>query len=262
MEVLGFDIGGSGIKGAVIDILNGEMKSERLRYPTPEFGKPEAVVDVFNQIIRKLDYKGPVGYGFPVLTKNGVVLYAANIDDAWEGIEIGRFIEDGTGLPAYVLNDADAAGLAEMRFGVGKDQQEGVVMLLTLGTGIGSAIFVDGILFPNTELGHLKIRGKDAEKRASDAARKKKELTWEKWAERFQEYLDELELLFSPDVFILGGGLSKKTDSYLHLLQTRAKIIPASLKNDAGIIGASVFAYEMSSKRKTKQVESSDQTVE
>ena len=255
MQVLGFDIGGSGIKGAVVDCETGELKSERLRYPTPEFGRPEAVVDVFNQIIRKLDYKGPVGYGFPCLIKNGVVLYAANIDNAWEGIEIERFIEDGTGLPAFVVNDADAAGVAEMRFGMGKDYEDGVVMLLTLGTGIGSAIFVDGVLFPNTELGHLKIRGKDAEKRASDAARKKKELTWEKWADRFQEYLDELELLFSPDVFILGGGMSKRTDSFLHLLKTRAKIIPAILQNNAGIIGASVFAFQKASKRKSVEAE-------
>ncbi|GAP15013.1 transcriptional regulator/sugar kinase [Longilinea arvoryzae] len=244
MDILGIDIGGSGIKGAIVDVSSGEIKTERYRLPTPEGAFPEDVAETIAQVVKNFSYQGPVGMGFPAVIIHGVCLSAANIDPSWIETNVNGLIGNKIGMPAYTVNDADAAGVAEMRFGAGRGFDRGVVIMLTLGTGIGSAVFTNGILVPNTELGHIEIRGKDAERRASDAARKRKNLSWEEWAERFQEYLEYIEKLFSPDMIILGGGASKESERFLNHLDTRAKLIPAQLLNQAGIIGAAIYASE------------------
>jgi polyphosphate glucokinase len=241
MEILGIDIGGSGIKGAPVNVATGEMLTERHRIPTPQPSKPEAVAEVVAEIVKHFDWKGPIGCTFPSVVKGGVMYSAANVDKEWIGTDGQTLFEQATGCPVLALNDADAAGIAEMEFGAGKGQM-GVVFILTLGTGIGSAIFHRGVLLPNTELGHLEVRGKDAENRASDRIRKEKDLDWEEWAERLNEYFGRLEFLFSPDLFIVGGGVSAKSEKFLPLLKTRAEVIPAQLLNDAGIVGAALAA--------------------
>jgi polyphosphate glucokinase len=244
MDVLGIDIGGSGIKGAVVDVSNGEIKTERYRIATPEGARPNDVAETVDQIVKHFSYQGPVGLGFPAVVIHGICYSAANIDQGWVNANVNDLIGKTIGMPAYTVNDADAAGVAEMRFGAGKGLERGVVIMLTVGTGIGTAVFTEGHLVPNTELGHIEIRGKDAERRASDAARKRKKLSWDEWAERFQEYLERIEMLFSPDMIILGGGASKESERYLSHFKTRAKIIPAQLLNLAGIIGAAIYASE------------------
>lgn len=244
MDILGIDIGGSGIKGAPVDTKRGVFKQDRYRIDTPKSAKPEPVAEVVAKIVKHFDWKGPVGCTFPGITKQGVLYSAANVDDSWIGVDARRLFQRVTGCPVLVLNDGDAAGIAEMQFGAGRGRQ-GVVLILTLGTGIGSSIFVNGLLMPNTEIGHLEIRGKDAEKRAADSARRRKDMSWKKWAKRLNEYLNYVEFLFSPDLIILGGGVSKKHDKYFHLLQTEAEIVPAQLLNDAGIIGAALAAHEL-----------------
>ncbi|NPV84945.1 MAG: ROK family protein [Anaerolineae bacterium] len=242
MHVLGIDVGGSGIKGAVVDIATGTLVTEKLRLPTPDGARPDDIAMVVKEIVGQLNWSGKIGIGFPSLIINGVALIAANIDSSWVGLNVVELFSNATGCPVVVVNDADAAGIAEMTYGTGKAYQKGVVLFLTLGTGIGSAFFVNGHLFPNTELGHLEVRGKDAEKRASAAVRTEKNLGWKEWAERLQEVLAKMEMLFSPDVIILGGGVSKNSDKFLPYLNLRAKVIPAQLRNDAGIIGAALFA--------------------
>jgi polyphosphate glucokinase len=244
MEILGIDIGGSGIKGATVDTMTGAFTAERHRIPTPQPALPEAVGDVVAELVHHFDWNGPVGCTFPAVVKNGVMYSAANVDNSWIGTDGHRIFQAKTNRPVIVLNDGDAAGIAEMTFGAGVGHR-GVVMILTFGTGIGSAVFVDGHLMPNTELGHLEIRGKDAEDRASDRIRTEKDLSWEKWAKRVNEYLGHLEFLFSPDLFIFGGGVSKKHDKFFHLLHTRAPVVPAALLNDAGIVGAALAARDL-----------------
>lgn len=244
MEILGIDIGGSGIKGAPVDVDTGAFAAERYRIPTPQPSKPEAVAEVVGEIVKHFDWHGPIGCTFPAIVKNGVVYSAANVDHDWIGTDAHRLFQRVTNCPVLVLNDGDAAGIAEMQYGAGKGHR-GVVLILTFGTGIGSAIFVNGTLMPNTELGHLELRGKDAEHRASDGVRQEKELSWEKWAKRVNEYLQYLEFLFSPDLIIFGGGVSKKHEKFFHLLNTQADIVPAQLLNDAGIIGAGLAAREL-----------------
>lgn len=241
MHVLGIDIGGSGIKGAPVDTLTGTLVTERFRIPTPEPSEPEAVAGVIQQIATHFTWEGPIGCTFPAIVKSGVMWSAANVDERWIGTNGKQLFEQATHLPVMVMNDADAAGLAEMEFGAGRGH-DGVVIMLTFGTGIGSALFVNRILVPNTELGHLEVRGKDAEHRASDRIRQEKELSWEKWAERVNEFLARVEFLFSPDLFIVGGGVSKKHERFLPLLETRAQVVPAQLLNDAGIVGAAMAA--------------------
>ncbi|MFN8373997.1 MAG: ROK family protein [Anaerolineae bacterium] len=241
MEILGIDIGGSGIKGAPVNIETGEMLTERHRIPTPHPAHPDAVADVVTRIAHHFEWKGPIGCTFPAVVKDGVMYSAANVDKSWIGTNGQQLFEEKTECPVVVLNDADAAGIAEMQFGAGRGQM-GVVFIITLGTGIGSAIFHKGVLLPNTELGHLELRGKDAENRASDRIRKEKDLGWNEWADRLNEYFGRLEFLFSPDLFIIGGGVSAKAEKFLSLLETRAQIIPAQLLNDAGIIGAALAA--------------------
>jgi polyphosphate glucokinase len=241
MIVLGIDIGGSGIKGAPVDVTTGELVQERWRHPTPQPSKPEAVAKVVAEVVRYFDWQGPIGCTFPAVAQNGVLFSAANVDKSWIGIDGQKLIANETGCPTTLLNDADAAGMAEVTFGAGKDRV-GKIIVLTLGTGIGSAMFVSGILWTNSELGHLEVRGKDAENRASDRIRKAQGLSWAKWARRLNEFLGKVEFLFSPDLFVIGGGVSKKHHKFLPLLKTRAEIVPAQFLNNAGIVGAALAA--------------------
>ncbi|MCB9077658.1 MAG: ROK family protein [Anaerolineaceae bacterium] len=241
MQLLGIDIGGSGIKGALVDIEKGELATKRHRIPTPQPATPEAVSDTVAEITQHFDWTGPIGCTFPAIIKGGVAHSAANVDNSWIGVNAEQLIAEKTGCPTLLLNDADAAGIAEMEFGAGRGQQ-GTVIMLTFGTGIGSAIFIKGILVPNTEFGHMEVRGRDAEHRASDKIRSDKNLTWEDWAERVNEFLNRMEQLFSPDLFIFGGGVSKKHDKFFEFLKTETKVVPAELRNHAGIIGAAMAA--------------------
>jgi polyphosphate glucokinase len=241
MEALGLDIGGSGIKGAPVDLATGTLLAPRQRFPTPDSAKPDEMAEVVGQIARHFQWNGPIGCGFPAVVRGGVAYTAANIDRTWIGTNVEKLFQKTTGCGSVrVLNDADAAGLAEMEFGAGKGREKGVIIMITIGTGLGTAIFVDGKLLPNTELGHIEIRGKDAERRASDAARQRKGWSLEEWAPRFNEYLTRLEALLWPDVFILGGGASKEFDEILPFIKTRAEIIPAKFLNLAGIVGAAL----------------------
>ena len=240
MEVLGIDIGGSGIKGAPVDIDTGVLTALRYRVPTPSPADPNSFADVIGEIARNFSWTGAIGCGFPAVIHDGEAYSAANIDSAWIGVNATELFSKVTGCQTVVINDADAAGLAEMAFGAGRGHEKGVVLLLTVGTGIGSAVFVDGHLLPNTEFGHLQIRGKDAERRASDAKRQKKDLSWPDWAERFNEVLKSLEALMSPDYIIIGGGISRKNELFFPYLRARAEIVPAQLFNQAGIVGAAL----------------------
>ena len=244
MTVLGIDFGGSGIKGALVDEKTGEMIAERFRLETPDGAKPEDVAHVIRQVAEHFEWEGRIGVGLPAVVLHGVVHTAANIDPSWIGMNSEELFSQITGCPTFVVNDADAAGVAEMTYGVGRDQSKGMVLFLTLGTGIGSAIFMDGKLVPNTELGHLEVNGKDAERRASDATRKRKNLSWVDWASRLQEVLAHLEALLWPDLIILGGGVSKESENFLQFIKLRAPVIPAKLLNQAGIIGAAIYAAQ------------------
>lgn len=243
MNILGIDIGGSGIKGAIVDVKTGEMTTERQRIDTPTPSTPEAVAQVVAELVQQLNYQGPIGCTFPAIVQHGVMLTAANVDPSWIGTNGETIFQEATGCPVHVLNDADAAGVAEMRFGAGRNRQ-GVVIMLTFGTGIGSAIFLNGQLLPNTEFGHMKIRGKDAEHRAAARIRSEKDLSWKDWSKRVNEFLQQMEFLFSPDLFIIGGGVSKKFDKFAAHLKVRAELQPAQLLNEAGIIGAAMSAAE------------------
>lgn len=238
-EILGIDIGGTGIKGAVVNIYEGKLTQERVRIKTPKPATPDAVASTVQEIVTHFNWKGPVGAGFPAVVKKGKIYTAANIDPSWIGQNGEKLFEAKTKCNFTMLNDADAAGIAEMHFGAGKDHR-GMVIMLTLGTGIGCAMFIDKILVPNTELGHLKIRGKDAERRASDSARERKGYSWKNWAKKINEYLAELDRLLWPDIIIIGGGVSKEWSDFGPRLKARAKIVPAKLGNLAGIIGAAM----------------------
>jgi polyphosphate glucokinase len=239
---LGVDIGGSGIKAAPVDVTTGALLTKRERIPTPRRSTPHAVSVVVAQLARHFEWHGPIGCAFPARIKRGVALTAANVDASWVGTNVDAVMSKATGCPVSVMNDADAAGVAEMRWGAGRGRM-GVVVMITLGTGIGSAVFVDGILVPNTELGHLVIRGKDAETRASANARGDNHLSWKAWAALVDEYLLYLEALLSPDLFIIGGGVSDKADRFLPHLTTTADVVPAAMANDAGIAGAALAAH-------------------
>lgn len=243
MQVLGIDIGGSGIKGAPVDLETGSLLASRMRIPTPESGKPRPMADVVAEIVRHFDWKGPMGVGFPAVIRAGVVRSAANIHDKWIGVHLANLLSETTGCPTYVINDADAAGLAEMTYGVGNGRQ-GVVLVVTIGTGLGTALFTDGHLLPRTELGHIEIECVDAETRASDMARKLEKLSWKQWAKRLNVYLQTLERLFWPDLIVLGGGVAKKHEKFIPLLSLEAEVLPAMLLNEAGIVGAALAAHE------------------
>ncbi|MBE1586011.1 polyphosphate--glucose phosphotransferase [Nonomuraea angiospora] len=240
MNVLGIDIGGSGIKGAPVDIEAGELVQERLRIPTPQPSKPDEVAEAVAEIVKHFGWNGPVGVTFPGVVKDGVVLTAANVDHSWIGVDAAKLFGGAT-----VLNDADAAGVAEVTYGRGRGER-GTVLVLTFGTGIGSALFTEGTLVPNTELGHLELRGKDAEHRASARAREEHELSWEKWAERVEEYLRHVEMLLSPTLIVIGGGASRKADKFLPHVHLDTPVVPAALQNEAGIIGAALAASRRS----------------
>ena len=239
--VLGIDIGGTGIKAAPVDTDAGRMTSERVKLPTPHPAAPGPIAQVIRQLVDQFSWQGPIGITFPGVVSAGTIMTAANLDQSWIGVNAVTFLGDATGQPVTVLNDADAAGVAEMRFGAGRGES-GTVLLLTLGTGIGSALFYNGVLIPNTEFGHIEIHGKDAESRASERAREESQLSWHKWAERVDEYLDKMESLVWPELIIIGGGISRKSDKFLPRLSLRARIVPAALQNDAGIIGAAMAA--------------------
>lgn len=244
MEILGIDIGGSGIKGAPVDIRTGELLSERIRIPTPQPSKPRKVAKVVAEITRQFKWKGAVGVGFPAPIVDGKVMTAANIHKKWVGTDVAELFAKETGCPVYVFNDADAAGTAEMRLGAGAGRK-GVVIVITIGTGLGSAIFTDGCLVPGTELGHMQIDGKDAELRASGEVRKRESLSWKRWAKRFDRFLHEVEDLFWPNLFILGGGISKRHQEYFHYFTVRTEVVPAKLFNNAGIVGAALAAKDV-----------------
>ncbi|MFG2696963.1 polyphosphate--glucose phosphotransferase [Kitasatospora sp. NPDC048407] len=240
--VFGVDIGGSGIKGAPVDLDRGVLAQERLKVLTPHPSGPDAVIDAVCEVVRHFGHHGPVGLTFPGVVVDGQTRTAANVDKSWIGLDAATRFTEALGMPATVVNDADAAGLAEVTHGAGRGRS-GVVLLLTFGTGIGSALFSDGVLVPNTELGHLEMRGKDAERRASSAAKERHDLSWPQWAGRVDEYLDLVEMLFSPQLVIVGGGVSRKHEKFLPLLKDRrAEIVPAELRNDAGIVGAAMAA--------------------
>ncbi|HOD44733.1 MAG TPA: ROK family protein [Anaerolineaceae bacterium] len=244
MSVLGIDIGGSGIKGAIVDVETGKLLTPRERIPTPENAKPEDVAQVVKTMVEFFHYEGSIGAGFPAVIRNGIALTAANVHKSWIGLDANILFSSVTKCPVSVVNDADAAGIAEMRFGIGRDYPRGVVIFLTIGTGIGSAIFTDGHLVPNTEFGHLEMGGKDAEHRASDAARQEKEMSWKRWAKALNDYLNEIRSLFWPDLIVLGGGISRQADKFLPFLDVPVKVLPAKLENQAGIIGAALHAAE------------------
>jgi polyphosphate glucokinase len=238
---IGIDIGGSGIKGAVVDLADGAFVGERHRIDTPQPATPEAVAGVVAEVATVLGEDGPVGCTLPAIVRHGVADSAANIDDSWIGTDVAAVIGEATGRPTTVLNDADAAGLAECRYGAARGR-DGVVIVLTLGTGIGSALLLDGQLVPNTELGHLELDGHLAESRAAAAARKADDLSWPEWAARLDRYLHHVVRLFSPDLLVLGGGVSRKNERFVPLLTVDTEVVPATLRNRAGIVGAALSA--------------------
>jgi len=247
MEVLGIDIGGSGVKGALVNTNTGELLTKRYRIPTPTPATPKAVAETIKTVVDYFAWKGKIGCGFPAIIQNGVARSAANIDNSFIGTDIVQLFSDQTGCQIHVLNDADAAGYAEMKFGAGRNSR-GVVVIITVGTGIGTAVFTNGILLPNTEFGHLILDNQaTAEVYASDATRKRDALSWKGWAKRFDKYLAYLEFLLSPNLIIIGGGVSKKMDKFLKYLNRRAEVVPGQLLNQAGIIGAAL-AVEMNCK--------------
>lgn len=241
MNILGIDVGGSGIKGAPVDISTGELMAERYRIRTPKGAKPQPVAETVAKIANYFDWKGPIGIGFPAPIKGGVAMMAANISKKWVGVQVDELFSQATGCPCTTLNDADVAGLAEMEYGAGRGQP-GTVIVLTLGTGIGSAIFRGGRLLPNAEFGHVEVDGHEAELKASDFARKREDLSWKQYAKRLNRYLEVMEKLFWPNLFIIGGGISKKHEKYLPLLTIDTPVVPAQMLNEAGIIGAALVA--------------------
>jgi len=240
-HAIGVDIGGTGIKGAPVDLDAGAFAAERIRIPTPQPATPDAVAAIVKEIVTKLDAPGTIGLTLPSVVLDGVVQTAANIDHEWIGTDATALFEEATGRPVGVVNDADAAGIAEVRFGAGKDRH-GVVLLLTLGTGIGSALFVDGTLVPNTELGHLPLHHGDAEDWAAESVRGDDDLSWKEWGQRLSDYMELVEKLLWPNLIIIGGGVSRKSEKFLPHIRARTEIVPAQLLNDAGIVGAALFA--------------------
>ena len=237
------DIGGSGIKGCTVDLATGELVGERVRIDTPQPSTPDAVYEVVSRVVGEFGWTGPIGVTFPGVMKNGVAHTAANVDKSWIGTDVDAGLEALIPGAVHTLNDADAAGIAEMRYGAGRERK-GVVLMLTFGTGIGSALFVDGTLVPNTEFGHIEVDGEDGERRASAAAREREDLTYPQWAARVDRYLDVLEASVWPDLIIVGGGVSKKAHKWVPLLSTRTPVVAAELQNAAGIAGAALEAHE------------------
>lgn len=243
MHILGIDIGGSGIKGAVVDTITGELMTEKFRLPTPRPALPLEVAKTVHQVADHFNWKGEVGAGFPTPLFHGKCLSGGNLHPDWKGVQADELFSKVTGLEFTVINDADAAAEAEMHFGAGKGKT-GLVAVITLGTGIGSGLFFNGELIPNSELGHVSYKGEAFEKYAADSIRKKEDLSYSKWGKRLNKYFRHIELILSPDLFIIGGGASKKIDRFKDQIDIRTKMIPAENKNEAGIIGAAVGAFD------------------
>lgn len=242
MPVLGIDIGGSGIKGNLVDLDLGEPVGERYKIDTPQPSVPEAVAEVVVEIVDHFDVPGEIGCTFPAVVRRGVALTAANVDPAWIGTDVAALLTEATGRRVTVVNDADAAGLAEMEYGAGR-HRDGVVILLTFGTGIGSALFTHGVLVPNTEFGHLSFKGfESVEDWAAASAREREDLSWSSWGDRVNLFLRHLEVVISPDLIMIGGGVSRKFDKFSDQLSTRCEVLPAELENQAGIVGAAMAA--------------------
>ncbi len=241
MEALGIDVGGTGIKAAIVDTRTGKLASERIRYPTPAPSTPRNVAKVVREAVRDFRYEGPVGCGFPGVVRGGVIRSAANVSKKWIGVSASEILKEATGLDFYVGNDADFAGIAEMRFGAGRGRR-GLVIMLTFGTGIGTAFFMDGKLIPNVELGHLEVRGREAEKWASERTRIEEGLSFRRWARRVNVYLGRMHAYFWPELFILGGGASRKFEKFRKHLDVPCDLLPAALRNRAGVIGAAFAA--------------------
>lgn len=241
--VLGIDVGGTGIKGAPVDTRTGQLLADRHRILTPQPATPDAVAGVVGELARHFDWTGPAGATFPAVMKHGVAQTAANVDRSWIGADAAALFAKAIGGEVTVVNDADAAGIAEMHFGAGRGH-DGVVLVITLGTGIGSALFVEGVLVPNTEFGHLQMDGRDAEHIAAESVREQDELSWKKWSKRLNDYLQMLEGLFSPDLFVIGGGVSKKSGKFIPRLDLSTEVVPAELLNEAGIVGGALAHAE------------------
>jgi polyphosphate glucokinase len=244
-QAVGIDIGGTGIKGALVDTVKGTLLSDRIKLDTPKGGEPDDIVKVVVEIIEQLKIAKtiPVGVCFPAIVIDGKTMSAANVSHKWINFDAEKLFEKALGRDIRFVNDADAAGVGEVRYGAAKDVP-GLVIMTTLGTGIGSAIIYNGVLVPNAELGHIEVDGKDAEKRASYSAKERSRLSWKNWAKRLQRYYGALEFLLSPDLFVVGGGVSKSYEEFLPLLKLRTKIIPAELRNNAGILGAASLAVD------------------
>jgi polyphosphate glucokinase len=238
-QAFGIDIGGSGMKAAPVRLATGELTHDRFKILTPHPATPDAMAPVVAELVGHFDWEGPVGVTFPGVVRRGVAYSAANLDKSWIGVDADALFTEASGQDVHVVNDADAAGLAEVRFGAGRDVP-GVVLVLTFGTGIGSGLFIDGVLVPNTELGHLEVDGKDAESRAAASAREREDLSWKDWAKRVQRYLETVVALFSPALIIVGGGASRKADKWVPLLDVGTEIVPAAMENEAGIVGAAL----------------------
>lgn len=241
MISFGIDIGGSGMKAGPVDLGTGELTADRYKIATPKPATPASMAAVVRQLVEHFEWSGSVGVAFPAIVRNGVAASAANIDESWIGTDIDAVFTEASGRDVHVINDADAAGLAEMRWGAGKGRA-GVVLVVTFGTGIGSGLFIDGILVPNTELGHLELDGHDAEQRAAASARDRDDLSWKAWAGRVNRYLTHVCALFSPDLIIVGGGVSRRPDKWLPYLDVPTEVVPATLTNEAGIVGAALIA--------------------
>jgi polyphosphate glucokinase len=252
--VLGIDVGATGVKGGLVDVSSGTMVSERFRVKTPKPATPKAIAEAFNEVVQHFEWKGIIGVGFPSVIRNGVAKTAANIEKEWIGTNVDEVFEKASGCKIYAINDADAAGIAELYFGAA-DGQQGLTIMLTLGTGIGSAVFLDGLLMPNSEFGHLKLEDDlIAEKYCSDGVRKKSGMTWDEYGKRLNRFVKHLDRVFSPDLIILGGGGSKEFKYYKDYLKAPVKVIPANTLNSAGIIGAAYYAYHKSNQMSLKGV--------
>ena len=251
-HAIGIDIGGTGIKGAIVDIETGELVTDRIKLDTPAGGEPDAIVQTTKELLDSITGDGngegggelTIGVCFPAVVKNGRTMSAANVSKKWIGLEAEKLFEDKLGHDIHFVNDADAAGYAEVRFGAAQGVK-GVVLLTTLGTGIGSALINDGVLVPNTELGHLELNGSDAEKKAAYSAMEREDLDWKHWTKRLQKYYEHLEMLFTPDLFVVGGGVSKHYKHFLPLLDLSTEIVPATHRNNAGILGSAALAVEL-----------------
>ena len=249
MQILGIDVGGTGIKSAIVETSTGELVSERHRIDTPRPATPKAVGEALKEVLAHHRWKGPVGMGFPAAIQHGIARTASNIDKSFIGLPIAEYFTKQTGSTFYLANDADVAGMAEMRFGAGKDN-DGVVLIITIGTGLGTALFSEGHLLPNTELGHVYLEnGHEAERYASEAVRVTKDLKWKDWGERLNLYLCTMENLLWPDLIVLGGGVSEKLHKFSTMITTKAPVVAASFLNQAGIVGAALFAEKELTKR-------------